>query len=235
MSLESDDTNNSKIWDLFYTESSRYPQAALIVYDDLDLMVLVLRGTKGKKERSLDMKFNLERAPFDSKFSQVAFHKGFLEQYMYLRMQLLYAISTKKVSRLLISGHSLGGALVNILMYDLVKSRLLLHHNIYAVNFGTPRVGNEAYARWAYTTDLNLHSVQNTVDPFCSIPLPRMPRFTYPLWNNEVEYGNYRHAGTLHTFTSFRGNSLMDFHSISIYIDHLKWDSFFSFREIGVG
>lgn len=54
-------------------------------------------------------------------------------------------LSTKvKTKNILITGHSLGGAIATIAAFEL---RLRYGDHIEMINFGSPRVGNEAFAQ----------------------------------------------------------------------------------------
>ena len=75
-------------------------------------------------------------------------HQGFKDAYMYLSDQILpafLALSQKYYyAKLLITGHSLGGAMATISVLDAME--MVGKPIDYFYTFGSPRVGNEAFA-----------------------------------------------------------------------------------------
>ena len=223
--------------DMIYSESSSSPFGCVRAIPDDDLVLVILRGTKGRRERALNMQFETIKPSYPiygPPESMVKFHAGFLKQYLSVRMQLLYSIVLSGCSRLIISGHSLGAGVSNILLYDLITSGLFVSRDVYVVNFGSPRAGNKAFAKWVSQGGLSLHVIQNTADVFCNLPLSRTPEIKFRFLPTHVRpmFYQYRHAGHLYMFTDVHGVSLMDMHSIKVYENAIKNRSMFESSEI---
>ena len=88
-------------------------------------------------------------------------HAGFQRVYMSVREDLLAlveAVLTKRRRKLRITGHSLGGALATLFALDAVTS-LASPRDVCVTTFGSPRVGNRAFAAlyvhgWSSTLDV---------------------------------------------------------------------------------
>lgn len=209
---------------MIYSESSRFPFASVRALTDDDVVLVIMRGTKGKRERSLNLKFQTVKPPFSHTNEKVKFHAGFLKQYMCIRLQLLHSIANSGCSRVIISGHSLGAGVASILVYDLVSSDFFSVKNVYVMNFGSPRAGNKAFAKWVKRSGISMYVIQNTADVFCNLPLSRTPevRFRVLPMNHRPVFYQYRHAGDIFIFTDIHGVSLMDMHSIKVYENAIK-------------
>ena len=110
---------------------------------------LVFRGTEVGRDFSWkDIRTNLkiEREDYLGWFK---LHKGFLDAWKEIREEVVREIWKKKTSKgmLIITGHSLGGALACLAAYD------LRHFKPYVVTFGQPKVGGKPFAKWLDTQD----------------------------------------------------------------------------------
>ncbi|XP_024521809.1 uncharacterized protein LOC9643578 [Selaginella moellendorffii] len=130
-------------------------------------LVVAFRGTEQDKWRDLatDLMlaptgFNPERVADGGSDDEIMVHSGFLTAYDSVRHRLLSIIKASITSRndeagdaelskwhIYITGHSLGGALATLLAMDLSKT-MFKHKgvNLSMYNFGSPRVGNRAFA-----------------------------------------------------------------------------------------
>ena len=80
-----------------------------------------------------------------------------------------YQTSTKPISEILITGHSLGAALSQLFMLDLALSRSGIQ--AFNINFASPRVGNHAYIGLVENNCPNpILRVQNTHDAVPHLP-----------------------------------------------------------------
>lgn len=61
--------------------------------------------------------------------------------------QLLAPGSCSQHASVLLTGHSLGGAIACLLAFDLVQRTPLMSHRVTVYTFGCPRIGNHAFAR----------------------------------------------------------------------------------------
>jgi len=80
--------------------------------------------------------------------TSISVEKGFYKAYNYIKPELLnnLPILAKRynTNKLLITGHSLGAAMATLMTYDIVSS-FPSYKMAYLVNFGSPRVGNQAF------------------------------------------------------------------------------------------
>ncbi len=112
-------------------------------------LVLAFRGTASFKNVITDIKISKIKYPkrrlFFRKYKS---HKGFSNAYLGIRDQLIkdYKEHLQKNDRILMTGHSLGGALATIAALDF--KRTLKYKNKLAVyTFGSPKVGNDDFVR----------------------------------------------------------------------------------------
>ena len=105
-------------------------------------------------------------------------------------------------SRLLLTGHSLGGAAATLLGMRLV-TEWMPRDQVRVITFGAPAIGNDAFAE-TYGPGLNLLRVVNTADP---IP-----------GSLQAVFGGYRQFGDVLTFQIPRQVSNMT-HGINLYLD----------------
>ena len=113
-------------------------------------LYLVFRGTEVGEDFSFkdivtDIKF--KRRWHVGKFK---LHRGFLDAWQEVRHDVLAELWSRQSAfhegyRLVIVGHSLGGALACVAAYDLSQFRP------FVITFGQPRVGGKAFAKWLNT------------------------------------------------------------------------------------
>ncbi len=94
---------------------------------------------------------------------------------------------------LIITGHSLGGALAILCAKDL--SRKKINCKITCVSFGAPRVGNSAFVKSAIEISGKIYRVINGNDIVPSIPLPMIGRRGFRHCGEKVKIGKRRVAG----------------------------------------
>ncbi|CAI5508437.1 unnamed protein product [Closterium sp. Naga37s-1] len=80
-------------------------------------------------------------------------HRGFLNGHKSVKPRLIVLLkailsSSNEKYHIMVTGHSLGGALSTLFTYDLAQSDLKKQHGftLSLYNFGSPRVGNHAFA-----------------------------------------------------------------------------------------
>lgn len=98
------------------------------------------------------------------------FHKGYFERVLDLWPQVFHIINQKKITKLYLTGHSMGGALVSILSYFI--ETCFKHIQCIVITFGTPK----------YCTSFNLNQTKvynylNEADPVILKPLGSLTRF----------------------------------------------------------
>ncbi|KAI9293109.1 alpha/beta-hydrolase, partial [Neoconidiobolus thromboides FSU 785] len=93
--------------------------------------------------------------------------------------------------KLVVTGHSLGGAIANLAAIDLQASQQLSWGNIQLFTYGQPRVGNSDFATWFDSLSLLSTRVTNNKDIVPHVP-PRSMSFNHyfvEMWlhNNQAK------------------------------------------------
>jgi predicted lipase len=109
-----------------------------------DDCILSFRGTEPKDTRDWGVDFNAWQVPYGNTETPIRVHKGFYDAYQLIRPKIHeWMDEFKKYSdRIVITGHSLGGALATLCAVD-------LHYNyrgqvdFKCCTFGSPRVFNK--------------------------------------------------------------------------------------------
>ncbi len=102
-------------------------------------------------------------------------HSGFLAHYNAVRDQALETLRRELKRHYLplqVTGHSLGGALAQLAALDIVTNLQDVLHgsDICLYTFGSPNVGNAAFANLVNSKVPNFWRVENDGDPVCIIP-----------------------------------------------------------------
>jgi len=107
----------------------------------------------------------------------IKIHEGFYNIYLSIREQLLEEVKKfdREATQLVITGHSLGSALMNIAAFDLAKNK----PKPIAYGFAGPRVGNVNFAKRYNSFDLNSQRIFNTSDIVPDLPPPVLQSFVY--------------------------------------------------------
>ena len=118
----------------------------------------------------------------------VRVHKGFFSAYKRIMFAIVSAVSELFASgdfdTLLVTGHSLGGALAMLAALDIVRScaPVLDRSQVAVYTFGSPKVGNRRFRDWFDRNVPNCFRVVNAGDRVAQMP---------------PELFGYKHAGTL--------------------------------------
>lgn len=130
-------------------------QAALWVSKtDPTVGFLAFRGTLGAFEWGLDViywqtTFDFVTPTSDGK--KPAVHQGFYTAYTALRKAIRSAVSQRNLTRLYVSGHSMGGALATLMAADLSgitkNGTKAVSDSIHLVTFGCPRFSDLVWGR----------------------------------------------------------------------------------------
>ncbi len=130
---------------------------------------LIFRGTQTVEEWVGD--FNIRLSPYLVQgYGRV--HGGFLRTYNSIRKEIMQSLSViGRTNRLLVAGHSLGAAMATLALPDIEASLKVKVVSVFT--FGSPRVGDDAFAR-AYNTAFGRRSfrIVNTSDIVTSVPPP---------------------------------------------------------------
>jgi len=145
----------------------------------------------------------------------VMVNKGAFDIYSSFRSKLLSFIDYLTFSTVIITGHSLGGSLATLAMYDICK-KFSTSKQIIVYTYASPRVGNIQFTAELKSMRNVCYRVVNTADIFPQVPLPiafRPWRPTRPVY--------YDHYGKVYSFTDNKKNYTYN-HSIGTYITHLN-------------
>jgi len=148
----------------------------LCILEELGAFTIVFRGTNNLTNLLVDVKATLLEFPGHP---SVKMHYGFLKAYMKCRLEIFDFLIENYIPsmKLFITGHSMGGALASICIWD-IYHHLLTRGQL--IVFGSPKVGNELFI-----TGLPEHSffVQNALDP-----IPSLPPIGFEMNRHIVEY-----------------------------------------------
>ena len=105
--------------------------------------LIVFRNTELKLRDILtDVQFRKRRTPYANMHdSEVRIHGGFIEAYHSVRLEIYRRLAGSE-NYVVMTGHSLGGALAQICAVDM---NYLYGYFVECVTFGAPRVGNVAF------------------------------------------------------------------------------------------
>lgn len=118
--------------------------------NEMDIIVVAFRGSGAFTNWVETMKATKEPSPWpDSNHAGARVHSGFLDAYAdiasSIRAVVMMLIRRYPEGTVLVTGHSLGGAVATLCAADL-KYHLGQASKVELVTFGSPRVGNEAFA-----------------------------------------------------------------------------------------
>lgn len=166
-----------------------------------EFRVLAFRGTENLRDAKTDISALFKSTPYGKA------HQGFLEAYQSVADKVEKALDASAAegndAQLLVTGHSLGGALATVATRMLEKAYTISG----CYTFGSPRVGDE---RWADSFKTPVYRVINRADPVPLVPgsdvlrllltgLTRLPVLSWlaaPLTQFlERGYVGYQHVG----------------------------------------
>jgi hypothetical protein len=117
---------------------------AVVTIDDHNRATVAFRGTSSTSDWRANMWFPLKSLPSPHRKDAKA-HSGFLSQYMSLHAHIVKHLDERAASHVVLTGHSLGGALA------VIAAALLPDRFTYdVVTFGAPRAGNKELGDAAY-------------------------------------------------------------------------------------
>lgn len=147
----------------------------ILVNDKLKSIILGFRGTDTVSAFMVDVMASLadlESMEIDTK-APIKAHYGFLAVYHFardaIRAKVQELVTKYPDYSIQLTGHSLGGAVANLYAQDL--ARIHTKSKVVLTTFGSPRVGNEAYARMCDTLpNLETYRVVHANDPVPHLP-----------------------------------------------------------------
>jgi hypothetical protein len=133
------------------------------IYNATDVVVVSFRGTEANRPEDIitDLRV-LNITSLDSGiFHPYRLHEGFLRAYLSVRRSLMHllhrvlatahGVCGKRIVPVLVTGHSLGGALAHCCAYDLMQLADTQSQSttplVYLVTFAAPSVGSDAFAK----------------------------------------------------------------------------------------
>ena len=152
--------------------------------------------------------------------SSIRVHRGFFQHYERIRSTLMSSIHSLGLTRILVAGHSKGGALASLAALDIVLNAPTVQ-SVEVYTFGSPRVGNQSFVQTLHNAPVltQFFQVQNNADI-----VPSMPFAVVPNRGNPENPTYYEHAGTPVVYASNWG-SFGNNHALSNYIYALDHQS----------
>ncbi|CAD7703470.1 unnamed protein product [Ostreobium quekettii] len=158
----------------------------VISWNNAGTILVCFRGTSSKANVVADLKFWRTPHPPGRGLTMLSMipmvHKGFLDSWTAkgFNHKLLEKIRSIMGSpefdypklRILVSGHSLGGAIAVLAAHDIRRYCAVKPHQLSCYTFGCPRVGNHMFADEHNRVVPDTWHVINNLDP-----VPRMPKF----------------------------------------------------------
>ena len=119
---------------------------------DPETLYISIRGTKGKTDILTDLDIDCVSHPDWAPSGNVKVHEGFLKRSLDILDKLETAINHQRVDqgcpipkKIILTGHSLGGALSSLVHIELVRRESFHGINIGNITFGAPLFGNMAW------------------------------------------------------------------------------------------
>jgi triacylglycerol lipase len=140
-----------------------------------DIIVIAFRGTTSTADTISDL--IAIQVPYPWVPNGGKTHRGFTEIYATARQQILSALSKcSKEKKLLITGHSLGGALAALCALDLAYNTKFKSPTVYT--YGAPRVGDPTFAA-AYNRAIAINhrlAIESDLIPLIPPPIYKTPQ-----------------------------------------------------------
>lgn len=178
-----------------------------------DKIIIAFRGSATSED--LDSDQDIFQVPFPFVKDSGKTHRGVTYIYQSMRKSLLNTLnqlSAKK--RLLITGHSLGGAMATLFAYDVSLNTSFKNPVLYSI--GSFRVGNPDFVS---RFDKNMKKSYRIVNVHDSIPFHFVGRNYPPPFTKDGLY--YRHVKNMFPLSYQLDNMTLN-HTINCYFKHLS-------------
>ncbi len=210
---------NTKLISVFGNLKSKIPVFGICTFNEATEQIYIfLRGTLTTEEWKKDFQFEQSHHPlselpknYQCQMKNVLVHRGFLSMSEKIIEQILESVKAiYKPKSVIISGHSLGGAVASLCSFKLAN--IYNNLDIFCYTFGKPRVGNDNYQE-CFNKKINLEMIrfENTEDIVPNLPWPVTPNFDQP----SRPYV-FLHEGIQMSFTKNIGSLGLN-HSITMY------------------
>lgn len=133
-------------------------------------IVIFFRGTKLDSYKNILTDVSILKK--DIKHGSV--HEGFLNAYSTIKEKVRNAVKEAREKcpncDVIITGHSLGGALSIMCATDLYDQNLIIPSKTYVYTIGSPRIGNKKFAVWFSNTFPNTYRITKENDIVSKLP-----------------------------------------------------------------
>ena len=217
----------STLFDLYTCQWNSKKQAGFMALynSELDTLFIAFRSTSTVLDYIYDLDIRLYPWPYKcheckkkytpiSQLFNVRLHNGFLSKYHHIRDVLHEFLDSYKHSKIVFTGHSLGGALAQIAALDIAMT---FHTRNSVVTFGSPKVGTRTFATMLEKY-VSIYRIAHPKDIVTSLPFH--PRY-FHAGNNKKVHDIQVLAYNILLFT-YSGQHHSGFHRQHIYHDYLK-------------
>jgi len=154
-------------WYLSYLEDTVY-----ITFRGSDGTADWLDNFKFFKKPVKSIKYNKKTIPYEGISSKIKVHSGFVKQYKSVRQNILDNVRVKRragFKKVIVTGHSLGGALATICSLDLQYN--IPDIEVVCIPFASPRVGNRHFVKSFKKRIPACYSFIYKNDIVCKVPM----------------------------------------------------------------
>lgn len=169
------------------TTSILLDQHGWIFIDDTHKTLYIsFRGTDSHADTMLNFNFITKSfRPNEQKNAKV--HAGFLQYYKQVKPNVFDIINVFKQKhnndiKIVITGHSLGGAAAIMCCLDLILDKILTNAQINCITFGTPMLGNKQFCELVLQNVPNSCHIRCGVDIAPRIPIPGLQHVDYTIF-----------------------------------------------------
>ena len=152
-------------------------ERAWFIYDSkIRTAYIAFRGTDSQEDRLLNLHFFTRPLLTANKALRV--HAGYLNYYKQIRSDILeyLTVITEEAGgndyKVILTGHSLGGAAAMICSLDLLQNKLIKSEKLTCITFGTPMVGNAQFCKYYSQNVTQSFHINCGVDIAPRIPIP---------------------------------------------------------------
>jgi len=162
-----------------------FPETSLLCIDDPetdvqcyarvkgDCLNIAFRGSSSVQDWITNIAVPKKAIPYGNPISEIRVHSGFLKAYKSPAVrEAIHRVMTADVNHVLITGHSLGGALSILCAVDLEYNFPDKDYEV--ILFGAPRVGNRAFQQSYHKRVPNTIRFENGNDMVSKLPSASM-------------------------------------------------------------